>query len=526
MKLMQKVLAVMVLMLCGGGLSAASESAASLAWPTQQQRVEAVLGVLLDIDRADNVSAKNALYDEIRSSSGGRTKCYSSDAVVAALRELFPAYYEPYKTLTEDQIGAIKDCVISDWIYWFFNPNAMMAYAELCKEHNQECLVFKQLQERYCFDTNANAYSKRLLVTLKQKVTITAEQLADIKQWKDRADEGVDFSQYFRENPEVACKISKFVALKFNRGQILSVEHNRDLKYIYSNCTGSDLQYLRAPSTPASLDLRREACAMKWAKKSFNNCSAQVQALITSNLDDLMRPELAESYVQALANGERAPRVSGRHFLYNNEAIDKLLSLVCQEKDAAREIEKKASDEEFARNTAEAERKRKEFADQQNERMAALADLNLKAQQRRKVEAEQRALVPSEIELREAKEKDVISAKRMAEQNADSERVLRNQAWEKMIFAGGVGVLGAAIAALAIIPKKYKVSLREIFSPLPESDDFESFQDYRDTVAAIKSARSWLAGLGVLGIISALVASVGYHNLERYSSYRFSKSSE
>jgi hypothetical protein len=266
---------------------------------------------------------------------------------------------------------------------------------------------------------------------------------------------------------------------------------------------------------------------MKWAEKSFNNCSAEVQALITSNLGDLMRPCLAESYVQALANGQRTPCVSGRLLLYdNNEALTKLWTLVCQEQDTAREIEKKASDEKLACDTAEAERKRKEFADQQNERMAAFADLNLKAQQRRKVEAEQRALVPSEIELREAKEKDVISAKRMAEQNADSERVLRNQAWEKMIFAGGVGVLGAAIAALAIIPKKYKVSLREIFSPLPESDDFESVQDYRDTVATIKSARSWLAGLGVLGIISALVASVGYRNLERYSSYRFSKSSE
>ena len=310
------------------------------------------------------------------------------------------------------------------------------------------------------------------------------------------------------------------------QGDILSVVDNGDLKYIYSNCTGSDLRYLRTPSKPASVDLRREACARKWADKAFNDCSEPVKALINSKLDELMRPELAESYVQALADGKEASWVPGLFSPFADGRVHtELWTMVWKEKDALRETERQANAERLARDRAEHEKRMKELADREAARNAELAAATEAAQQRRdelaaqfKVEAEQRALVASEIKLREAKEKeekDVIWAKRMAEQNADSERVLRNRGREKMIFAGGVGVLGTAIAALAIIPKKYKVSVREIFSPLPESDDFESVQDYRDKVATIKSARSWLAGLGVLGIISALIAGAGYRNLER-----------
>jgi hypothetical protein len=87
MKLMQKVLAVMVLMLFGGGLSAASEREAPLTGPTQEERVQKVLRVLSNIDQrhtSGDVLARNVLYDEMR--NGDR---FNLKNILDSLKALF-----------------------------------------------------------------------------------------------------------------------------------------------------------------------------------------------------------------------------------------------------------------------------------------------------------------------------------------------------------------------------------------------------------------------------------------------------
>jgi hypothetical protein len=396
----------------------------------------------------------------------------------------------------------------------------MTAYKNLSDDE------FEPNAYRYCFNPSYDEY-RELLEFRNKKLAMTHDEIRGINAWNQRVNEGADLHSYFRHDRRIAELIRDFAdGRDFRSGHILTLQQHKDLQYIYDKCSGNELAFLCRPSTPAIEDLRREACAKKYADKAFNDCSEPVKALINSKLDVLMRPELAESYVQALADGKKASWVPERVSPFSDrQAYNQLCTMVSNEQYALRETERKADADRVARGQAEHEKIMKELADRAAERNAALAERTLKAQQRRddlaaqfKVEAEQRALVASEIQAREAKEKeekDAIWANRKAEQKADSERVLRNRDREKMIFAGGVGVLGSAIAALVIVPKKYKVSVREVLSTLPKPDEFESIQDYQDTIAAIKSARNWLAGLGVLGTISALVAGAGYRNLER-----------
>jgi len=517
MKLMRKVLAVMVLMLCGGGLSAASEGPAPFTGPTQDDRAQEVLRIFSGIDDRDtvnDVSARNALYDEMR--NGDR---FNLRKILDSLAVLFPTpkqqFYRVYESFTPPQKTGLR-VSFWDWIYWFFHPEAMVAYKDLPDDDSG------QIAYKYCFDESDDGYRK-LLEFRNKKLAMTDDERRDINAWNQRVNEGADLHSYFSRDSRIAQLIRDFAnGRDFRPGHILNPQEHKNLKYIYDKCSEDQLDFLRTPSKQASVALRKEACAKEYADKAFNDCSEPVKVLITSKLDVLMRPELAESYVQALADGHKSSFDSLSTYsdivVYRN-----LSSMIYEEKEALKKIERKANDERLARNQAEHEKKMKEFADQEAARYAELAAAKAAGKKRREelaadavaleLKHKKKALERNETELREKKEREEFFRALDEREAADSEKRTRNKTKKSMIGLGGAGVV-MALVAMAIVPKRYKVSIAEVFSPLPKVDEFESVQDYRDTLAAIRSARSWLAGLGVLGVISALVAGYNYNNLE------------